>query len=131
MASIRDTLNNLARDYAIAWSSGDPEAVAGFFAPDGTITVNRGDPFVGRSAIADMARGFFDEFVDLEVRCDMLRWAGTHAIFVWTLEGHHAETRNHVITRGWEEWDMTADNKVQSSLWWYDAEDYQRQIDGV
>ncbi len=131
MASIRDTLNNLARDYAIAWSSGDPEAVASFFAPDGKIEINRGELFVGRAAIADMARGFFADFPDLEVRCDMLRWAGTHAIFVWTLEGHHAQTGNHVVTRGWEEWEMTTDNKVQSSLGWFDAEDYQRQIDGV
>ncbi|CUH48629.1 nuclear transport factor 2 family protein [Ruegeria atlantica] len=130
MASFRDMLNNLARDYAIAWSSGDPNAVASFFAPDGQITINRGEPIVGRAAVADMARGFYADFPDLEVRCDMLRWAGSHAIFVWTLEGHHSETGNHVVTRGWEEWELTADNKVQTSLGWFDADDYQRQIDG-
>ncbi|NVO55430.1 nuclear transport factor 2 family protein [Rhodobacteraceae bacterium B1Z28] len=130
MASIRDTLNNLARDYAVAWSSGDADAVASFYAPDGEITINRGDPIQGRAAVAEMARGFYAEFPDLEVRCDMMRWAGSHAIFVWTLEGHHSETGNHVVTRGWEEWDMTPDNKVQSSLGWFDADDYQRQIDG-
>ncbi len=130
MGSIRDTLNNLARDYAIAWSSGDAEAVASFFAPDGQITTNRGDPLTGRAAVAGMARGFYAEFPDLELRCDMMRWAGTHAIFVWTLEGHHAETGNQVITRGWEEWELTEDNKIQSSLNWFDAEDHQRQIDG-
>lgn len=130
MASFRDMLNNLARDYAIAWSSGDPNAVASFFAPDGQITINRGEPIVGRAAVADMARGFYADFPDLEVRCDMLRWAGSHAIFVWTLEGHHSETGNHVVTRGWEEWELTEDNEVQSSLFWFDADDYQRQIDG-
>ncbi|MEM9643273.1 MAG: nuclear transport factor 2 family protein [Pseudomonadota bacterium] len=130
MASIRDILNNLARDYAIAWSSGDADAVASFFAPDGQIIINRGDPHEGRAAIAEMARGFYAEFPDLEVRCDMFRWAGSHAIFVWTLEGHHSETGNRVVTRGWEEWDLTPDYKVQSSLGWFDADDYQRQIDG-
>ncbi|WP_050602296.1 nuclear transport factor 2 family protein [Ruegeria sp. 6PALISEP08] len=130
MASIRDVLNNLARDYAIAWSSGDGDAVAGFFAPDGQITINRGDPIEGRAAIADMARGFYADFPDLEVRCDMMRWAGSHAIFVWTLEGHHAETGNHVVARGWEEWELTSDYLVKSSLGWFDADDYQHQIDG-
>lgn len=131
MASIRDVLNNLARDYAIAWSSGDPDAVAGFFASNGQITINRGDPIEGRAAIADMARGFYADFPDLEVRCDMMRWAGTHAIFVWTLEGHHSETGNHVVTRGWEEWELTPDYLVQSSSRWFDADDHQRQIDGA
>ncbi|WP_377187401.1 SgcJ/EcaC family oxidoreductase [Ruegeria meonggei] len=131
MASIRDRLNNLARDYAIAWSSGDAELVASFYAPDGQITINRGEPTVGRAAVAEMARGYYADFPDLEVRCDMLRWAGPHAIFVWTREGHHAKTGNHVVTRGWEEWEMTEDHKVQSSLGWFDAEDYQRQIAGI
>lgn len=130
MASIRDTLNNLARDYAIAWSSGDADAVASFFALDGRITINRGDPIEGRAAIADMARGFYADFPDLEVRCDMMRWAGSHALFVWTLEGHHSQTGNHVVARGWEEWELTPDNLVQSSLGWFDPDDYQRQIDG-
>ncbi|MEM9128096.1 MAG: nuclear transport factor 2 family protein, partial [Pseudomonadota bacterium] len=103
MASLRDTLNNLARDYAIAWSSGDADAVASFFATDGQITINRSDPIHGRQAIAQMARRFHADFPDLDLRCDMLRWAGNHAIFAWTLEGHHSETGNHVVTRGWEE----------------------------
>ncbi len=130
MGSIRDTLNNLARDNAIAWSTGDAEAVASFFAPDGQIKVNRNDPLKGRTAIAGMTRGIYTDFRDLELRCDMMRWAGTHAIFVWTIEGHHAETGNQVVTRGWEEWELTKDNKIQSSLNWFDAEDHQRQIDG-
>ena len=131
MGSFRDTLNTLARDYAIAWSSGDPDLVASFFAPEGQISINRGEPLRGHAAIAEMARGFYAEFPDLEVRCDMMRWAGGHAIFVWTLEGHHAETGNRVVTRGWEEWELSKDNKVLSSLGWFDAEDYQRQIDGT
>ncbi len=131
MGSLRDTLNNLARDYAIAWSSGDADAVASFFAPGAQITINRGDPLQGHAAIADMARGLYAEFPDLEVRCDMMRWAGPHALFVRTLEGHHTRTGNRVVTRGWEQWELTPDNKIQSSLEWFDAEEQQRQIDGT
>ncbi len=131
MASIRDILNNLARDYAIAWSSGDHEAVASFFTPDGQMVMNRSETLQGRAAIAEMARGFQSDFPDLELRCDMMRWAGSHAIFVWTFEGHHAKTGNHVLTRGWEEWDLNENHKVLSSQGWFDVEDMQRQIDGA
>ena len=130
MASVRDVLNNLARDYAIAWSSGDPDAVASFFAPEGRISINRGESVTGQDAIAEVARNMFKDFPDLELRCDMMRWAGPHAIFVWTLEGEHAETGNRVVTRGWEEWELDADHKIQSSQNWFDVEDHQRQTNG-
>lgn len=130
MASIQDVLNNLARDYAIAWSSGDADAVAGFFTTDGQISINRGEPRQGHAAIAETVREYFAEFPELELRCDMLRWAGPHAIFVWTLEGQHARTGNSVVTRGWEDWELDASHKIRSSQLWFDTEGYQRQIDG-
>lgn len=119
-----------ARRYAEAWTSGNPEAVAAFYAPEGTITINRGDPHVGRAAITAMAAGFYAEFPDLVVHCDMPRRAGDHAVFTWTLEGHHAQTGNYVRVGGWEEWDLNEDGLVVQSLGWFDAEEYQRQIDG-
>ena len=42
--------------YAAAWTSHVPAAVASFYESDGRITVNGGEPPVGRSAIADMAK---------------------------------------------------------------------------
>ena len=131
MGSLRDILNNLARDYAVAWSSGDPDAVASFFSPDGQISINRGEPLQGHAAIAEMARRLYADFPDLEVRCDMMRWAGPHALFVRTLEGHHRATGNRVVTRGWEQWELTSDNKIKTSLEWFDAQERQSQIDGV
>ncbi len=130
MGSVRDTLNNLARDYAIAWSTGNGETVSEFYELNGSISVNHGAPLEGRAAIAQMVRDVHAEITDLELRCDMLRWAGNHAIFVWTLEGHHFETNNHIVTRGWEDWEFGADNKILSAQNWYDAEEYQRQIEG-
>jgi hypothetical protein len=75
-----------------------------------------------------MAAGFYAEFPDLVVRCDDIRTAGRHAIFVWTLEGHHAETKSFVRVGGWEEWDLDENLKVRSSLGWFDSAEYQRQI---
>jgi len=131
MTTKNDVLQRLASEYAAAWSSGDPAAVAEFYAADGQISINRGDALVGTQAIREMAAGFHGEFPDLEIRCDLMRCAGQHAVFVWTLEGHHSQTKNHVVIGGWEEWELDDDLKVSKSLGWFDAEEYQRQIDGV
>jgi uncharacterized protein (TIGR02246 family) len=121
----------LARRYAEAWTSGDPDAVAAFYAEDGRIAINGGVPHVGRPAIAAMAEAFHDEFPGLVVHCDLARSAGTRAIFVWTLEGRHTHSANRVKAGGWEEWEVGPDGRVTASRGWFDAEDYQRQIDGA
>ncbi len=123
-------LQEIAEQYAAAWSSGDPDAVVSFYALDGQICINRGDDLIGRDAVRDMAAGFCAEFPDLKLTCDFVRRAGDHAIFAWTLEGHHVETRNYVKVGGWEEWELNEDLKVKSSLGWFDAVDYARQIAG-
>lgn len=121
-------LQEKAKEYSKAWSSGTPQDVASHYAADGQISINRGDPIIGRDAIAEMASGFHAEFPDLIVHCDQMRTAGTHAIFVWTLEGHHFETKNYVKVGGWEEWDLDDNYKVKSSRGWFDADEYERQI---
>jgi uncharacterized protein (TIGR02246 family) len=123
-------MKQIATDYAKAWTSKSPEAVASYYAEDGAISINRGDTLKGRAAITEMAAGFYGAFPDLIVHCDEIRTAGNHAIFVWTLEGHHAETKNYVEVGGWEEWELDDDMKVKSSLGWFDAADYERQIAG-
>ena len=71
----------LAQAYTKAWNSGDPQAVAAFFAPDGSITINRGEPYLGRAGIAAMAAGFYADIPDLALTCDTVRCAGGHADF--------------------------------------------------
>jgi uncharacterized protein (TIGR02246 family) len=48
-------LHEIAKNYAAAWSSKSPEAVASFYADDGQISINRGDILKGRDAIVEMA----------------------------------------------------------------------------
>jgi uncharacterized protein (TIGR02246 family) len=119
----------LGQLYADAWSAHDPAAVAAFFASDGSISVNGGTPSIGRAAIAAMAQGFYDLFPDVIVRMDDFRRAGASALFAWTLEGHHSQTRSHVQVSGWEEWQLAADGLVAQSKGHFDANDYQRQIE--
>ncbi len=125
-----EAVREMGQRYAAAWSSGDPAAVAAFYAEDGHIAINKGEPIVGRAALTEMAAGFYSEFPDLVVHMDDIRLAGDHAIFVWTLEGKHSETGNFVKVGGWEEWTLGEDLKVRASLGWFDAEDYDRQVAG-
>ena len=118
----------MAENYAKAWSSQSPEGVASFYTADGQITINRGDTLKGRDAIVEMASGFYAEFPDLTVNLDEVRTSGNHAIFIWTLQGHHFETKNFVKVGGWEEWELNDEMKAQSSLGWFDAQEYERQI---
>lgn len=130
MTNMQFSFAGLARRYAEAWTSRNPDAVAGFYAPDGQIVINHGEPHVGSEAIAAMAAGFYTEFPDLVVHCDLARLADHQGVFVWMLEGHHAETGNYVRIGGWEEWELNANMKVVRSRGWFDANAYDSQVNG-
>ena len=120
----------LAADYTAAWNSKSPDAVASYFATDGEIIINGGEPWVGRARIAEMAAGFFADVPDMTLACDEIRCSGSHAVYVWTFTGHDAKTGNPLVVRGWEEWDLDENLRVRSSRGWYDAEDYAAQVAG-
>jgi uncharacterized protein (TIGR02246 family) len=117
----------MAEAYTAAWNSGSPEAVASFYAADGHIVINRGEPWVGRKGIEEMAAGFFADVPDLKLVCDEVRCASNHVAYFWTFTGTHAATKNPLRVAGWEEWDLNPDLKVVASRGWYDAADYERQ----
>lgn len=120
----------MAADYTAAWNSKSAEAVASFYAENGEIIINNGEPWSGRSRVQDMAAGFYADVPDLTLTCDDVRCAGSHVIFVWTFTGHDATTGNPLNIRGWEEWDIGDNLKVIASRGWFDAEDYGRQAEG-
>ena len=122
-----EAVRAMASAYTAAWNSGSAEAVASFFAANGQIVINRGEPWVGRKGIGEMAAGFFADVPDLRLKCDAVRCAGSHVAYFWTFTGTHAATKNPLRVAGWEEWDLDADLKVVASRGWYDAADYERQ----
>ena len=121
-------VHDMAKRYAEAWSSHSPDAVTSFYEPEGRIAINDGDGLSGRAAIAEMAQGFFDAFPNLVVHLDEIRVAGHNAVFLWTLEGTHFETKNFVKVSGWEEWRLSDSLLVAESLGRFDAVEYDRQI---
>ena len=120
-------MRQVAGAYTAAWNSGSADAVAEFFAPDGRIVINRGNPWEGRTGVAQMAAGFFADAPDLTLVCDGVRIAGDHVAYLWTFTGTHAGSGNPLRIVGWEEWDVDVELKVKSSRGWYDADDYARQ----
>ena len=120
----------LAAQYTAAWNSGSAKAVAGHYAAQGSIVINRGTPWLGRDGIEAMANGFYADVPDLALICDGIRLLGDHMIYLWTFTGHHAETGNPLKIVGCEEWDVDATGKVAASRGWYDAAEYARQVAG-
>lgn len=124
-------IHAMARRYAAAWSAHDPEAVAAFYAPGGRISINHGEPTIGRPAIADVARAFYADFPDLVVQCDGVRSSGNTALFLWTLEGTNpgaGGSGTRVKISGWEFWTLTDGVEIGASLGFFDAADYDRQL---
>ena len=120
-------VREIAEAYTAAWNSGSPQAVAEFYATDGRIAINRGEPWRGRAGIAEMAAGFFSDVPDLILVCDKVRSAGNHVAYLWTFTGTHSKTKQPLAISGWEEWDLDAELKVKASRGWYDANEYARQ----
>ncbi|MBX3333132.1 MAG: ester cyclase [Nitrospira sp.] len=122
-------LRDFAVRYTAAWCSRKAVNVAQFFAPGGSLTINRGTPSVGRSAITTAAQGFFTAFPDLTVYLDDLVERQDKLIYQWTLEGTHSRTGKRVRLSGFEEWTMGNDGLIAASLGNFDVIDLERQIE--
>lgn len=120
----------LADGYTAAWNSGSAAAVAGFYAPKGSIVINRGAPWAGRAGVEAMANGFYADVPDLRLTCDGVRLLGDHMVYLWTFTGHHSGTKNPLHICGCEEWDLEDTGQIGFSRGWYDAADYARQVAG-
>lgn len=126
-----DQLRDFAERYTAAWCSQDPARVAGFFSANGSLTVNTGEPAVGRDAITDVARGFMTAFPDMEVIMDDLSVDGDKVEYRWTLVGTNTGpdgTGNRVRISGYEAWTFGGDGLIALSLGHFDSAEYERQI---
>lgn len=124
-------LTDFATRYAAAWSGQDPVAFGAFYAVNGSLRINDGEPSVGRDAVIETARSFMDAFPDMVVRLDELRITGQFVEFHWRWTGTNTGpggTGNAVDLRGVERWTLDADGLILESLGSYDEAEYQRQL---
>lgn len=121
------------QEYTEAWNSKVPENMAAFYAQDGSLTVNNGTPAIGRKELAETARSYMEAFPDLELTMDSLTYVNGKYRYYWTFRGTNSGpggTDNTVDFSGFEEWTMNEEGLVQESIGTYDAEEYQRQLEG-
>ena len=124
-------IKSFATDYAAAWSSQNPERLASFYAEDGTLTVNDGEPAVGRDEIAAKARDFMTAFPDMVVIGETVIRNGKSAIFHWHWTGTNTGPGGNgrsVDLRGREEWTFDDDGLIAESKGHYDEAEYARQM---
>lgn len=126
-------LTNFATRYAAAWSSQDPAAFALFYADDGSLRINNGEPSVGREAVEQTARDFMTAFPDMVVSLVDVRQEGSYINFHWHWTGTNTGpdgTGNAVDLRGYEQWTFDGEGLILESLGHLDDVEYQRQLIG-
>ncbi len=126
-----DELNGFAIRYAAAWSSQDPEKLASFYAENGLLRINNGDPSVGRDAVTETARSFMSAFPDMVVKLVELRLVDNQVQFHWHWTGTYTGpggNGNAVDLRGYEQWTLDENGLILQSLGQYDETEYQRQL---
>jgi uncharacterized protein (TIGR02246 family) len=124
-------ITRLAKLYAEAWCSQNPENVAAFFAENGSLTVNDGPPAVGRAAITEVAGGFMRDLPDLIVTTDDVTHDSDGTKFHWTLTGTNTGpggTGKRLRISGYELWKLDPDGLIAESKGHFDSAEYERQL---
>jgi hypothetical protein len=124
-------LTKFATRYAEAWCSQNPVSVAGFFAENGSISINNGPPAVGRAAIAKEAQAFMTTLPDMVVTMDKVLHDEEGTKFHWTLTGRNTGpggTGNRLHISGYELWKIDNEGLIAESKGHFDSAEYERQL---
>lgn len=127
-----ERMKDFAEAYSAAWGSQDPDSVAAFFAEDGALRVNDGEPALGRDAIAEIAREFMTDLPDMVLVFDGLEGRGDYVHFYWTLEATNTGpggTGNRVRVSGRETWRLDEDGLIAASQGVFPTAEYERQLE--
>jgi len=125
-------LEVFAKSYAQVWCSQRPHFVSSFFAEDGVLQINDGDPAEGTQAISNVVKGFMEAFPDMIVSLDSLTTNKDKTKFHWTLTGTNSGTNgtgNKVRISGYEEWLINDEGLIQESKGYFDEKEYKRQLE--
>ena len=126
-----DQLIEYATKYTAAWCSQDAASVASFFAENGSLKINDGNPSVGRKAITASAQDFMTAFPDMVVAMDEISLVDGQPVYRWTLTGTNTGpggSGHAVRISGYEEWTIGKDGLISESQGHFDEADYTRQL---
>ncbi len=130
----KNQLKEFATQYTAAWCSRKALSVASFFEENGSLTINNGEPSIGRDAITEAAQGFMTAFPDISVNMDGLDVEDEHVIYHWTLTGTNSGpdgTGKGVRISGFEKWTLSPDGLIAESSGSFDEVEYERQLEEV
>lgn len=125
-------LEIFAKSYSQAWSGKRPEFVSFYFAEDGSLRVNDGEPAIGREEITKVAKGFMTDLPDMVVSFDSLVNKSNGVEFHWTLTATNSGpggTGNKIKVSGFELWQIGEDGLINESQGNFPTEEYNRQIE--
>jgi hypothetical protein len=90
-------------------------------------------PAVGIKQLAETAKSYMEAFTDMELTMDSeTKEKGTYRYY-WTFKGTNTGpngTGNKVEFSGFEEWTMNDQGLIQKSIGTYDADDFEKQLNG-
>jgi nuclear transport factor 2 (NTF2) superfamily protein len=127
-----DPVKDFAERYTAAWCSQDPASVAAFFSEEGSLTVNDGEPAVGRDAITALAQEFMTALPDMVLLFDGLEESDGRVLYHWTLEGTNSGpggTGNRVRVSGYESWRRDEHGLIAESMGHFPTAEYQHQLE--
>jgi uncharacterized protein (TIGR02246 family) len=125
-------LNDFGSRYAEAWSGQNPAKVASFFAQNGSLQINDGQPAIGRDAISSVAQSFMTALPDMVVKMDSLTVRGENVLFHWTLIATNSGqdgNGNSINVSGYEEWSLDSEGSISQSFGHMDTAEYERQLE--
>ena len=128
-----DKMIEFGQNYTAAWNSKQPEQMASFYAVDGILIINKGTPAAGTKQLEETARSFMEAFPDMILTMDSLSMQNGTYRYYWTFKGTNTGpggTGNKVDFSGFEEWTMNEEGLIEKSIGTFDAEDYQKQLEG-
>ncbi|WOJ97053.1 DUF1348 family protein [Congregibacter brevis] len=126
-----EDIAKFAAAYTAAWNSDKPKEVAAFYASNGALTINGGEPAAGRAAVEQVVADFMTAFPDLVLSNDNNAIVDGRVNYHWTFVGTNTGpegTGNAVNFSGFESWIFNAEGLIQDSIGSFDAEDYERQL---
>ena len=129
-----DELKKFGVEYETAWRSLVPENPFSFQAKDCIVTVNDGEPMISVEERLNGIIGFLDAFPDLIITMRDILDEDRGIVFYWNLKGTNSGAGgkgNRVDIDGCEVWKLNNGNKIVELKGYFDAEEYERQVNGV
>ena len=124
-------LREFAKEYAEAWSSNDPRHVLTLHSESSRLSVNDGEPAIGKSEILKIVERFIEGFPDLYIQLNDVVIEERGIVFYCNALATNlgpGGTRNKINIEIHEIWTLDESGKFTEVRAYDDPEDFERQL---